>query len=191
MLSLTGMRVGAQQQNPYCSPLTPFSHRFWREVASSSISLWVQPAVNNRETTREERDREREEGKIRKFIYVENAKAWVSVRRSVRLSEVCDFFSENVPKINKKGDFYDMNAKYPFHRVTFGFPQKAWIVNKLCCLKTGLVDIIAIAVAVGFLVLFSLPRSCFSFFTSPFYYFSVFDVLVSNVITAWALKHLV
>jgi hypothetical protein len=33
----------------------------------------VQPAVSNRETTREER--EREEEKIRKIIYVENAKA--------------------------------------------------------------------------------------------------------------------
>jgi hypothetical protein len=60
---------------------------------------------------------------------------------SVRPSEVCDFFSENVPKINKKRDFYDMSAKYPFHRVkllafpkkllafpnkAFGFPQKAF-----------------------------------------------------------------
>ncbi len=46
---------------------------------------------------------------------------------SVRPSEVCDFSANNVPNINKKSDFYDMNTKYPFHRVKLtGFTQKAY-----------------------------------------------------------------
>jgi hypothetical protein len=59
-------------------------------------------------------------------IYVETKKAWIySKKKNVRASEVCDFFSENVPKINKKSDFYDMNTKYPFHRVKLlAFPKK-------------------------------------------------------------------
>jgi hypothetical protein len=57
-----------------------------------------------------------------KHIYVETKNAWIY--SSVRPSEVCESFSKNVPKINKKSDFYDMNTKYPFHRVKLrAFPK--------------------------------------------------------------------
>jgi hypothetical protein len=68
-----------------------------------------------------------------KLIYVETENTQInskkkSVRpseKSVRPSEVCDFLTNNVPNINKKSDFYDINTKYPFHRVKLaGFTQK-------------------------------------------------------------------
>ncbi len=56
--------------------------------------------------------------------------ASIYVETKVRPSEVCDFFSENVPKINKKRDFYVMNARNPFHRVKLSaFPKNG---SRLC-----------------------------------------------------------
>jgi hypothetical protein len=57
-------------------------------------------------------------------VETENTQRY-SKKVSVRPSEVCDFSANNVPNINKKSDFYDMNTKYPFHRVKLtGFTQK-------------------------------------------------------------------